>query len=120
MSLFTHQEDQTTVLVPDLVGQVDTLALTVTAVPLGQLSGKVRAVGAMLEVDLTSTVGEVTATPDEPAWGSQRYVQLFNPTPKDSGVVGTMNLPSLFPIMSSRRRRLGCQLPSTSLPAQHR
>lgn len=63
----THQEDQAAVLVPDLVGQIDTLALTVTSIPHGQFSGEVRAVGTVFEVDLTSAVGEFTTTPDEPA-----------------------------------------------------
>lgn len=38
----------------------------------------------------------------------------------EGDVKGSVDIPSLFPIMSSSRRRLGCQLPSSSLPAAHR
>lgn len=65
--VLTHQVNETTVLILNPVRQLDTLALPVATVPLGQVGGELRAPLALLEADVKSALGEVVSVPDEPA-----------------------------------------------------
>lgn len=80
----THQENQATVLVFDLVRQVDALALSEAAVSLGQHRGEVRSFRAVLDVDFPGTMGEVASAPDEPTCQAImfQYLSIFQ---KDVG-----------------------------------